>query len=71
MTANYFKNFSIKGHTYYLGKYDDLDVFIVWEPQDEEVCDELNCSGESRYGAVSTEIADLIFSEIVLKSLGK
>jgi hypothetical protein len=70
LTTTHFKKFPLKGHTYYLGQYDTLDCYIVWEPTGNS-CDDLNCAAESKYGAVSKPVADLICNEIILKSLEK
>jgi hypothetical protein len=68
LPTKYFNEFDPIGHTFYIGKYHDLDCFIVAEPNIE-----CNCNAKSKErgtsGCVEEDIAAIIMEEVILKSL--
>jgi hypothetical protein len=72
LPTKYLDSFPVSGHSFYVGKYEDLDLFIVAKPNVDVEC---NCAelvkDRGGSGCVSEEIAAIIGEDVVLKSLSK
>jgi hypothetical protein len=63
----FFKKFPLGSHTYFFGKYEDLDVYILFKPNDPDgFC---NCSTVN--GFVTETVASIFFNEVLLPALSK
>jgi len=70
LSRKYFNNFDLTGHTFYLGKYADLDCFIVADPQIPCSC-ERRCTDLGTSGCMLDDISAIVMEKIVLQSLSK
>lgn len=62
--VKFFNEFDLGSHTFYVGKVNEMDLYIVCQPISDCECD------SSRAG-VTEGVANMIFEEIILKSLEK
>jgi hypothetical protein len=65
--CKFFKSFNLGSHTYFLGKYGDLDVYILFEPNDHD----FGCSCSDANGFVSDTVADIFLNDVLLAALSK
>jgi hypothetical protein len=66
--TRFFNLFSLVGHSFYIGKYQDLDVYIVCHPNEECLCHTQN---DDKSTAVSKTVANIIMEKVILSSLSK
>lgn len=62
--VKFFNEFDLGSHTFYVGKVKELDLYIVCKPNSDCECD-------SSRSSVTEGVANIIFEEIILKSLEK
>jgi hypothetical protein len=63
----FFSKFPLGSHTYFFGKYEDLDVYILFRPL--ALNGTCNCSLND--GSVSEAVAEIFLREVILKALTK
>jgi hypothetical protein len=63
----FFKKFHLGSHSYFFGKYSDLDIYILFEPIDND----FGCSCSKENAFVNETVADIFLNEILLLGLSK
>lgn len=70
LPKRYFTSFDTTGHYFYVGKYEDLDVYIVTKPTSSCNCKQ-DVLDNGWSGCVASNIADILMEKIILNSLSK
>lgn len=70
LPKKYFNEFNPVGHTFYIGKYSDLDVYIVSEPLVDCGCMK-KCTDLGTSGCMLDEIRLIVMEEVLLLALSQ
>lgn len=68
LKSKYFNQFDLTGHTFFVGKCDDMDCFIVAEPISDCNCAS-RCNELGTSGCMLDEPSEIVMEHVILQSL--